>query len=241
MRRPAARGGRYRDPRALREAVREQCAGEFRNRWSHLEPDAVESFFEMFAAEVAWDRKAKRALAAMRNALVTYERLYPDSPERDRPLGPYARMVKELSTAIHCFDQDVVFAWACETMGTDKARAYMDMQENYSISVTDIDLLSDPGLTRRQAVALVFYSEAKRRGAVRPDMPTARELAVASLLAGQDLPPPGSRGLTVFEVINKETKAMREVVRALRPRMARMTRELATLGTVTERMARPLS
>jgi hypothetical protein len=61
---------------------------------------------------------------------------------------------------------------------------------------------------------------------------------VASLLAGEDLPVPGSRGLTVFEVINKETKAMREVVRALRPQM---TRELETLGTVTERIARRLS
>jgi hypothetical protein len=239
MHRSGARGSRYRDPGELRDAVLEQCAGEFRKRWSHLEPDAVESFFEMFAAEVAWDRKAKKALAAMRDALVTYERLYPGSPERDRPLGPYARMVKELQTVIHCFDQDIVFAWACETMGTERARAYME--ENNLVSVTEIDLLTDAGLTRRQAVALVFHFEAVSHGAVGSQMPTVRELAVANLLAGEELPRPGSRGLTVFEVINKETKAMREVVRALRPRMERMSRELSTLGTMTERVRRPLS
>jgi hypothetical protein len=108
-------------------------------------------------------------------------------------------------------------------------------------------LFRDAGLTRRQAVVLVFYFQDVLLGAPEPEMPYARSLAVASLLAGEDLPPPGTRGLTVFEVINKETKpyalddaagemqwpGMCEAVLAIDPAAWRSAPTLAAAGEVT--------
>lgn len=68
----------------------------------------------------------------------------------------------------------------------------------------------NPGVTLREAVLWTHCGYPKQR----QEMPTPRELAFASLLAGSEIEFTNGPATKVYEAIVKETKAMREVVRA---------------------------
>jgi hypothetical protein len=79
------------------------------------------------------------------------------------------------------------------------------------------DPLATVGLTRRQAV-IASLAQVSPDPEKRPD---SRHCALASLVAGADIPTPGTAGVTVADVITRETRTMTEALESWSPTRAK--------------------
>lgn len=230
------------DPVQRREQVYKQCVLEFRRskRWTHLDPYELASHVDAFIKEAAWDHEVMPVLRDLSKALVNCRELLSRQPPRrpyrfdTPPFGTYARQLQAIEPALHAFLETLLNAHFEEVekyVGQELRNALIDgngLLESMQLA---------PALTRRHAVILVLYHEDAHLS-YEPTLPTARELAVANILAGEELPPGGKRGLSVSEVIIKEANAMRGALASLRPQLRR---DLRTLPWVTSTIVHALS
>jgi hypothetical protein len=195
-----ARGSRYCDVGERRNAVLARCTVEFAKRWPAIDPASVAPHVQAVLRASALSGAARRAifrlLEDVRSCLEIAEQ-DEGTPHLSyvaelREAAPQLRAVRDAFRSLPFVKVDA--ANPAGPRGLMSLHVFREVP--YSV-------------TFREAVFWAFTSGISNLAA----LPTARDLAVASLLAGQEIHSPRRNGTTASEVIIKETKAMREVAR----------------------------
>lgn len=203
-------GRRFSDLAELRQAVLAYCATEFArfNPMPHVAASNVGTIIESFTGNRPRNARARKILlhlaTDLRSALelvVEHQRAYGGGFP-----GRHVDVLSQLEELLRLLDARLAGVsrgsalWAQEMGGQGTSRSPIE------------DLKAMP-LTPRQGV-LVYFAQAHRAGETSKE-PSVRELAITSILAGQDVT---GKNLTVSEAVTKEERAVREALRAWRRR-----------------------
>lgn len=193
-----AKGKRYRGEE-LKQKVRSQCALEFRERWPSIDPDSAKAHVEAFQRQYAANAAAKSAKQRLSDVL--------------KECIPLARLEGE----------HLVFSYVTDLRMVEPVLSLLDRTlKNTDMLIMDSNAWSATGITAavmtREIDGVFTFRDAvywafSMRPINQAGTPTARQLAVASLMAGQEFDTVRDRDYSEFEIIRRETRAMREVER----------------------------
>ncbi|MGB8931735.1 MAG: antitoxin Xre/MbcA/ParS toxin-binding domain-containing protein [Anaeromyxobacteraceae bacterium] len=188
-------GQRFTDKAALVAAVRRQCALEFQRRWPAVPVHEVAARVNAVIDASARSANAYSMATALHDQINACLNLARNSVSDPQPSAAFR--LNECVPELRALDEKLSALWRFTAVNSHEGPAAIGYPNLYG----ELGVIP---FCRNLAVLLAFSD--------RRDPPSARELAVACLLADDPIDTPTGEGTTVAEVIAKKRRAMAQTL-----------------------------